>query len=78
MFRLGPGGYHVFVVPASPTQCSVNGHESSDVVAVDASPRVHYLREEIGWGVFSGHPHLDPIDADQANNEIQQCCSEQR
>jgi hypothetical protein len=75
--KIGPGGYHAFVVAASPTVCRVQGGESADAIAIDSSPRVHYVREEIGWGVLSGHPHLDPVDADQAQSEIQHCCVEQ-
>jgi hypothetical protein len=71
--RIGPSGYHAFVVPAGKVVCDVPG-ETGDRVELDAEPRVHYLREAIGWGVLSGHPHLDPIDADQAQTEIQRCC----
>jgi hypothetical protein len=71
--RIGPGGYHAYVVPEGKTICSVHG-ETSDEVEVSASPRVHYIREEFGWGVWSGHPHLNPIDTDQAQSEIQSCC----
>ena len=72
--RIGPGGYHAFVVPAGKAVCSVQGHETADQVEIDAQPRVYYIREEFGWGVLSGHPHLNPIDTDQAHAEIQQCC----
>ena len=75
MARIGPGGYHVFVVPAGEkTDCSVQWTETSDQVEIDGGKRVYYIREEIGWGVLSGHPHLDPVDADDAKSEIQQCC----
>jgi hypothetical protein len=75
--RIGPGGYHVFVVPAGQqTECSVQWTETSDQVEIDGDKRVYYIREEIGWGVLTGHPHLDPVDADQANSEIRQCCVE--
>jgi hypothetical protein len=75
MARIGPGGYHVFMVPAAEkTECSVQWTETSDQVEIDGGKRVYYVREEIGWGVLSGHPHLNPIDADQAKSEIQQCC----
>ncbi len=75
MARIGPGGYHTFIVPAGQkTECSVQWTETSDQVEIDGDKRVYYIREEIGWGVLSGHPHLDPVDADQANSEIHQCC----
>jgi hypothetical protein len=71
--RIGPGGYHAFIVPVGKVVCEVPG-EAGDAVQLDAAPSVYYLREAIGWGVLSGHPHLDPIDTDQAQTEIQQCC----
>jgi len=71
--RIGPAGYHVFIVPAGKVVCEVPG-EIGDRVELQAEPRVHYVREEFGWGVLSGHPHLDPIDLDQAQTEIQHCC----
>lgn len=71
---IGPGAYHAFVVPAGQVICSVQGAETADQVEIDAQPRVYYIREEFGWGVFRGHPHLNPIDTDQANTEIQGCC----
>src|SRR5271167_2427342 len=74
--RIGPGGYHAFVVPAgsSPILCSVEGAETADQVEIDAQTRLYYIREEFGWGVLSGHPHLNPVDTDQAHTEIAQCC----
>ena len=72
--RIGPGGYHAFIVPEGKSICSVNGYETADEAEVPASPRVHYIREEFGWGEFSGHPHLNPIDKDTAMAEIQSCC----
>jgi hypothetical protein len=71
--RIGPGGYHAFIVAAGKVTCDVPG-EAGDAVELDAEPRVYYIREAIGWGVLSGHPHLDPIDTDQAQTEIQRCC----
>jgi hypothetical protein len=71
--RIGPGGYHAFVVPAGKALCSVET-ETADEVEITADPRVHYLREEIGWGAMIGHPHLNPIDHDLAQSEIQNCC----
>ena len=73
--RIGPGGYHAFVVPAGQKlECSVEGGESADAVEIDGQPRVYYIKEQFGWGVLSGHPHLNPMDLDQAQTEIQECC----
>jgi len=71
--RIGPGGYHAFVVPAGHVICSVQT-ETVDQVEIHAQPRVYYIREEFGWGVLTGHPHLNPIDTDEAQSEIQSCC----
>jgi len=71
--RIGPGGYHAFVVPAGKVTCSVQT-ETMDQVEIDAQPRVYYIREEFGWGLMTGHPHLNPIDTDEAQSEIQSCC----
>jgi hypothetical protein len=77
--RIGPGGYHVFLVQAGEkTECSVQWTETSDEVEIDGDKRVYYIREEIGWGVRTGHPHLNPVDTDQATAEIQQCCVEEK
>ena len=77
--RIGPGGYHAFIVPSGPDEieCSVEGSESSDQVAIDPHTRVYYIREEFVWGLRSGHPHLNPVDTDKAQTEIQHCCVEQ-
>lgn len=77
--RIGPGGYHAFIVPSGPDEieCSVEGSESSDQVAIDPHTRVYYIREEFVWGLMSGHPHLNPVDTDKAQTEIQHCCVEQ-
>ena len=74
--RIGPGGYHAFVVPAGTDQivCSIEGAESADQVEIDPHTRVYYIREEFVWGVLSGHPHLNPVDNDEAQTEIQKCC----
>ena len=75
MARIGPGGYHAFIVPAGQTvECAVQGGETADQVELDGNSHVYYLREEMAWGVLTGHPHLNPVDADQANIEIQKCC----
>jgi hypothetical protein len=73
--RIGPGGYHAFIAQAGQKiVCSVPSTETKDEVEIHAEPRVYYIREEIGWGFLTGHPHLNPIDADQAQTEIQRCC----
>jgi hypothetical protein len=71
--RIGPGGYHAFVVPAGHVECTVHA-ETVDTVEINAEPRAYYIREEIGWGVLTGHPHLNPMDADKSQLEIQSCC----
>jgi hypothetical protein len=77
--RIGPGGYRAFIVPSRSDEivCSVEGSESSDQVSIDPHTRVYYIREEFVWGLLSGHPHLNPVDTDKAQTEIQQCCVEQ-
>lgn len=76
--RIGPGGYHAFIVPQGSEQivCSVEGAESSDQVEIDPQTRVYYIREEFVWGRLTGHPHLNPVDTDQADVEIEQCVQE--
>jgi hypothetical protein len=71
--RIGPGGYHAFVVPQGKVMCNVET-ETADEVEVPDDAHVHYIREEIGWGAMIGHPHLNPIDRDVAQSEIQSCC----
>lgn len=72
--RIGPGGYQVFVVHPGKIICHTET-ETADEVEIDARPGgVYYLKEEIGWGVAIGHPHLYPMDTDNAMTEIQQCC----
>lgn len=71
--RIGPGGYHAFVVPTGRVVCSAQT-ETSDAVEIDAESHSYYIKEEIGWGVLTGHPHLNPIDDDKAQREIQTCC----
>ena len=74
--RISAGGYHAFIVPAGSDQieCSVEGAESADRVEIDPHTRVYYIREEFVWGLWSGHPHLNPVDTDKANAEIKNCC----
>jgi len=71
--RIGPGGYHAFVLPEGKVLCSVET-ETADEVEVPADAHFHYIREEIPPGVLTGHPHLNPIDHDAAQTEIQSCC----
>jgi len=72
--RIGPGGYHAFVLPAGKTLCSVESTENADEVEIHPDAPVHYIREEIPPGILTGHPHLNPIDHDVAQTEIQSCC----
>jgi hypothetical protein len=75
--RIGPGGYHAFVVPAGQKViCSVHT-DTSDEVEIRTEARVYYIREELGWGILTGQPHLNPIDTDVAQTEIQSCVQEQ-
>jgi hypothetical protein len=72
--RIGPGGYQAFIVPAGQVVCSVQT-ETAHEVEIEAQPDVvYYIREQIGWGVLTGHPRLNPMDTDQAQTEIQTCC----
>jgi hypothetical protein len=72
--RIGPGGYHAFVLPEGKTMCSVASTENADEVDVQPDAPVHYIREETPPGILTGHPHLNPIDHDVAQSEIQRCC----
>jgi hypothetical protein len=74
--RIGPGAYHAFFVPTEHVSCSVDTSESGDKVDIDPDPRVHYLKEDFGWGKLTGHPRLNPIDNDKAQTEIQTCVRE--
>lgn len=71
--RTDPGGYHAFVVSAGHLVSRVET-ETADAVEIDAKSHAYYIKEEIGWGVLTGHSHLNPIDADKAQSEIQTCC----
>jgi hypothetical protein len=71
--RIGPGGYHAFIVPAGQkVTCSMTT-DQTDEVEFDTDRRVYYVREELGWGWITGVPHLNPVDTDKAQSEIQQC-----
>jgi hypothetical protein len=74
--RIGPGGYHAFIVPAGQkVTCSMTT-DQTDEVEFDTERRVYYVREELGWGWLTGVPHLNPVDTDQAQTEIQSCVLE--
>jgi hypothetical protein len=77
MMRIGPGGYHAFIVPAGQkVTCSIHT-DSTDEVEIRTDARVYYIREDLGWGKFTGQPHLNPIDNDKAQTEIQSCVQEE-
>jgi len=72
--RIGPGGYQVFKVQPGTVTCRTET-ETADEVEFDTRPGgVYYLKEDIGWGFSIGHPHLYPMDSDNAQTEIQNCC----
>jgi hypothetical protein len=72
--RIGPGGYHAFVVPAGEkVVCSIQTDAGADEVEFQTERRSYYVREELGWGWLTATPHLDPVDTDQAQTEIQSC-----
>jgi hypothetical protein len=72
--KLGPGGYHPFVVEPGTIVCSTR-YEAADAVEVHVGPgQSNYIEEEIGWGALIGHPHLHPMDLDSAQNAIRDCC----
>lgn len=74
--RIGPGGYHAFIVPAGEqVVCSIQT-DTADEVEIQTEPRVYYIREELGWGWLTAVPHLNPIDTDAAQTEIQSCVLE--
>ena len=75
--RIGPGGYHAFIVPAGEkVVCSVQT-DTGDEVEFRTDQRVYYVREDLGWGRMTGQPHLNPIDNDVAQTEIQSCVQEE-
>jgi hypothetical protein len=72
--RIGPGGYHAFVVPAGEkVVCSVQTDAGADEVDFETERRSYYVREELGWGAWTSMPHLNPVDTDKAQIEIQSC-----
>jgi hypothetical protein len=75
--RIGPGAYHAFVVPAGEkVTCSIQTDAGNDEVEFETERRSYYVREELGWGWLTATPHLDPVDTDVAQTEIQQCVQE--
>lgn len=74
--RIGPGGYHAFIVPAGQkVSCSAQT-DTADEVEFHTERRTYYIREELGWGNLTSEPHLNPIDTDKAQTEIQGCVLE--
>jgi len=74
--RIGPGGYRAFVVPAGEkVVCSIET-DTADEVEFQTERRSYYIREELGWGRLTATPHLNPIDTDAAQTEIQSCVLE--
>jgi hypothetical protein len=83
--RIGPGGYHPFVVPAGQkVVCSIETDGGEDEVEFQTERRAYYVREELGLGKLTGQitiesnstPHLNPVDTDVAQTEIQKCVLE--
>jgi len=74
--RIGPGGYHAFIVPAgNKVVCSIQT-DTADEVEFHTERRAYYIREELGWGLLTATPHLNPVDTDVAQTEIQSCVLE--
>jgi hypothetical protein len=74
--RIGPGGYHAFIVPAGQKIVCTMTTDKTDEVEYDTERRSYFVREELGWGWLTGVPHLNPVDTDQAQSEIQSCVLE--
>jgi hypothetical protein len=75
--RIGPGGYHAFIVPAGEKiVCSVQTDAGADEVDFQTERRSYYVREGLGWGAWTSMPHLNPVDTDKAQTEIQSCVLE--
>ncbi len=74
--RIGPGGYHAFIVPAGDKiVCSIQT-DTADEVEFHTERRAYYIRGELGWGLLTATPHLNPVDTDVAQTEIQSCVLE--
>jgi hypothetical protein len=74
--RIGPGAYHAFIVPAGQKIVCTMTTDKTDEVEYDTERRSYYVREELGWGWLTGVPHLNPVDTDKAQSEIQSCVLE--
>jgi hypothetical protein len=74
--RIGPGGYHAFIVPAGQKVVCSAQTDTADEVEFQTERRTYYIREELGWGNLTSEPHLNPIDTDKAQTEIQSCVQE--
>jgi hypothetical protein len=74
--RIGPGGYHAFIVPAGQKVVCSAQTDTADEVEFQTERRTYYIREELGWGNLTSEPHLNPIDTDAAQTEIQSCVLE--
>jgi hypothetical protein len=75
--RIGPGGYHAFIVPAGEKVSCTIETDTADEVEFQTERRSYYVREELGWGWLTAVPHLNPVDTDVAQTEIQECVQEQ-
>jgi hypothetical protein len=72
--RISAGGYHAFIVPAGEkVVCSAQTDAGADEVDFQTERRSYYVREELGWGAWTSMPHLNPVDTDKAQTEIQSC-----
>jgi hypothetical protein len=74
--RIGPGGYHAFIVPAGEKVSCTIETDTADEVEFQTERRSYYVREELGWGWLTAVPHLNPVDTDVAQTEIQECVLE--
>ncbi len=74
--RIGPGGYHAFIVPAGDKVVCSMQTDTADEVEIQTERRSYYIREELGWGLLTATPHLNPVDTDAAQTEIQSCVLE--
>ncbi len=74
--RIGPGGYHAFIVPAGEKVVCSMQTDTADEVEIQTERRSYYIREELGWGLLTATPHLNPVDTDAAQTEIQSCVLE--
>ena len=72
--RIAAGGYHAFIVPAGEkVVCSAQTDAGADEVEFQTERRSYYVKEELGWSTPTSMPHLNPIDTDKAQTEIQSC-----